>query len=85
MGPIREMNYNFDAVEMRGPVGLRTDIPYLVNLSAGDRFCWTSGPAENGMVACDELAAQRPANEAGRAGYQNTRHVLPLTAVMLSD
>jgi hypothetical protein len=79
------MNHDFDAVEMRGPIGLRTDIPDLIKFSAGDRFCRTSGAAENGMTALDELAAQRTANEAGRAGHQNTRHVSPITAMMRSD
>jgi hypothetical protein len=79
------MNHDFDAVEMHRPIGLRTDIPYLVKLSTGDRFCWTSGSAENGMAALDELATQRSANKAGRAGHQDPRHLWPLTATMRFD
>jgi hypothetical protein len=79
---VGEMNHDLDAIEMPGPVGLRTNIADRLELQAGDRFYRMSGDTQNRVAPLDELATQRAADETGRAGYQNPCQASPFGAMM---
>src|SRR5215471_5584861 len=73
MCTIRQMDDDLVIIEMFRPVGSRPDIADRAKVGTGYRCCQAPSDADDGMAACDESAAQRPADEAGGTGHQNAR------------
>ena len=73
MRPIREVNDNLDAGEMPRPIGLRTDIANRLHRDTGNRLSRPARDTADHVTGPNERVAQRAANKAGGAGYEDSR------------
>ena len=77
VGARREMDDDFDALEMGCPIGVRANVADRPQYDARDRFNFPARDTANLMAELHQLAAQRAADKAGRTRHQYVRQSSP--------